>query len=1116
MVRSGIGFVLQELCTLAAAQATQGCTDRQLLERYVSGGDEEAFTALVRRHGPMVIGVCRRFLREIHDAEDAFQATFLVLARKAASIRKRESVGSWLHGVALRVARKARGENACRSKREQGHPLPPAVDPADDVSWGEVRTVLDEELGRLPAAYRAPLILCYLEGQTQDEAARRLGVSKSTFRRRLERGRRLLQGRLTRRGVTLSAGLCASLVSGTTGSAAVPKGLTAATVKTALLFGAGRAVEAGSLARPILLAQAVLKGMILAKGKVAAGLLLAFVLLAGAGWCVSQVGEKKSAGAEGPGPSSSAPARGEAKVPAALPAGVDPFGDRLPAGAVARLGTIRFRHGAHACAIAFAPDGRSLASAGFHAVVHIWDRATGKELLRFGSDSAPGFEAVTGLAYAPDGKTLAAARCNQPVCLWDVATGKEIRRFGGYGSWVVFSPDGRTLAYGAGAVGGGQDTVRLVDVNTGNDLHAFGGHKGPVARAAFSPDGKTLASADDEGIHLFGVGTGRRRDLGQAGGQRVRFSSVGFSPDGKTVAAASHADKLIRLVDVTTGKTLWTTALAGEDPHAHSLLFTPDGKTVITGHGDGFVRLWEAASGAKARQFRAHDETVLALALSPDGRTLATSSESHDGGEHTVRLWETATGKPLARYAAPQTDITDLVFSPDSRRVATSEEGAVHVWEAATGRLLRHWPGAGGPVGFTPDGRTLIRGRGGRIHFLDLRTGKEYRQFQVHPGTVRSLALSRDGKVLATAGSNAGSDNFLRLWDPATGRALQDFGGKQKGFFFGLALSPDAKILASIHQDPNAVRLWDTATGKLVREDRESNYIGSIAFSGDGKLLASTFSTVVRGEHVGLIRLREVATGREVRQLRGEGDALDSVAFSPDGRTLIWGGWRSNDLVLWEVATGQVRQRLSGHQAHLRCVAFSPDGRLMASGSADATALLWDATGQRRQQPPAPLSAARLDQLWTDLSAQDVARAYQAICTLRASPRPALALLGGRLKPVPRADPRRLTEALRNLDSDRFAVREQATKELESLGQAAEAALRQTLAATPSAEVRRRVAVLLDRVEGVNRLRQSRALEVLESIGDAESRRVLATLAQGTPQAALTQEARVALDRLGR
>ncbi len=192
-------------------QAAADATDAELLTRFLRRRDEAAFAALVDRHGGMVHGVCRRLLGHTQDAEDACQAVFVVLARKAGSVRRRDALPGWLHGVACRVCRKL------QSRRPPLRPCagPPAVAPTDvpaEVTWREIRRVLDEELNRLPAGYRAPLVLCYLEGKTQDEAARALGWSLGTVRGRVERGRELLRKRLTRRGVTLSGALLGAVL----------------------------------------------------------------------------------------------------------------------------------------------------------------------------------------------------------------------------------------------------------------------------------------------------------------------------------------------------------------------------------------------------------------------------------------------------------------------------------------------------------------------------------------------------------------------------------------------------------------------------------------------------------------------------------------------------------------------------------------------------------------------------------------------------------------------------------------------------------------------------------------------------------------------------------------
>src|SRR5262245_28063528 len=184
-----------------AAPADGSRLDAALLERFVAAGDEAAFAGLVERHGPLVLGVCRRVLHNHHDAEDAFQATFMVLARKARNIRRHEALAGWLYKVAFHLSMRLRASIERRRQAEQR--VPPAA--AEPILWSDLRMVLDEELDRLPEKYRVPLLLCCLEGRTRDEAAEQLGCSVGALKMRLERARQLLRTRLARRGLSVSA-----------------------------------------------------------------------------------------------------------------------------------------------------------------------------------------------------------------------------------------------------------------------------------------------------------------------------------------------------------------------------------------------------------------------------------------------------------------------------------------------------------------------------------------------------------------------------------------------------------------------------------------------------------------------------------------------------------------------------------------------------------------------------------------------------------------------------------------------------------------------------------------------------------------------------------------------
>jgi RNA polymerase sigma factor (sigma-70 family) len=250
-------------------------TDRHLLERFVTAQDQAAFAALVQRHGPMVLGVCRRLLRDAHEAEDAFQATLLVLVHKARSLGRPDSLGPWLHGVAYRVAARARQAARRRAREREVAAAVPDGDPTAEVAWRDLRRVLDEELGRLAPKYRAPLVMVYLEGKMIEEVAQLLGCPKGTVLSRLARGRDRLRARLIRRGVALSAGVMVGVLLERVAPAAVPAALAEGTVKAAALAAAGKAAAGAIPATVAALTKGALRSMLLSKLKVVAAVVLA-------------------------------------------------------------------------------------------------------------------------------------------------------------------------------------------------------------------------------------------------------------------------------------------------------------------------------------------------------------------------------------------------------------------------------------------------------------------------------------------------------------------------------------------------------------------------------------------------------------------------------------------------------------------------------------------------------------------------------------------------------------------------------------------------------------------------------------------------------------------------
>ena len=273
---AGLKTVLEHVRKVAAAEEAGKLADAELMSRFTAARDEAAFAALVKRYGGMVLNVCARVLQNDADAEDAAQATFLVLARKAPSIRKKESVASWLHGVAFRAANNLRKEISRRHARER-HVAAAINAPTVEPSWREMKTILHEVIERLPEQLKSPVILCYLEGKTHNEAALQLSCSLTTFRGRLERGRQMLRKKLTERGLTFSDGLLPSLVCAST----VPTSFCSSVVEVALTGANGAGLAS---AHVLSIARGVMHAMFWNKLRVGALVLMLLVVPTGLGW----------------------------------------------------------------------------------------------------------------------------------------------------------------------------------------------------------------------------------------------------------------------------------------------------------------------------------------------------------------------------------------------------------------------------------------------------------------------------------------------------------------------------------------------------------------------------------------------------------------------------------------------------------------------------------------------------------------------------------------------------------------------------------------------------------------------------------------------------------------
>jgi RNA polymerase sigma factor (sigma-70 family) len=1112
---------------LGSAEAG-AATDEQLLRRFAGGQEEGAFEALLRRHGPLVWGVCRRVLANEQDAEDAFQATFLVLVCKALSIRKQTSVASWLHGVAHRIALKARAEAARRRREFQGVPLV-QEDTLSEVSWREVRAMLDDEVLQLPERLRVPFTLCCLEGQSKAEAARQLGWKEGTVSSRLDRARQRLRGRLARRGIVHPVGSLAAMLAANALPAVVPVPVLEATVKAAALVTAGKAVTVGTSSTTVagLVRGALLQTLYVTKLKTGAALLLAVTLLAaGVGLAARQT---LTQGVPTPTPGAESDSIPQTAGP------LESMNERLPDGASARLGTAHLR----ACcgSLHFSADGQTLVGIDGGRLVRVWDAASGNLLETRRLSGRPlrtQWELQT--ARSRDGNTLLIGE-GSSLEMWDIPSGKRVE---------VLLP---------------RDRKRLGPLILSDDRRLL--FLGETVRSELVPNGGGFGRLEQQqNLLLWDTATGKPRLLTE---DEASLVALAVSPDGKRLASSSYG-KGTRVWDAETGALLW------QDPkyNAEEVAFTPDSQALIAGPGGGQSswHVWDAASGEPAQQYQ--PPTVgyaWMFAVSPDGSKLliptvqdyvlwdlqsgkvlhrwpganqagrglfASDSRSVVTYDTTLRRWDVATGEPLygdvsaLGHTAP---VRRLFFTPDGRQLASvGEDRTLRIWDVAGAKLL-HTTGLGTASpddwdmnsdggttnrdGWTlsPDGSTLV-GVDNRltVHRWSVAEGRPLETYELGAAKeldIRLRALhvrvAQDGKTLAVAAwpqcpEYAFNKYCFSFWDLKTGRLLRwggDPGRDYRGDF--ASLSPDGRFAA------RDGKLFNTLTGESLTVEGPGEEGVGYVFSSDGRLLASNGGKGVC--------VREVATGQLLIELPE--DKSNHAAFAPDGRRLVCTRW--DRLVVWDLQTGKAVLERLAPESLLRSgawtsagVAYAPDGRTIATGHPDGTVLLWNAPDEARLGRP--LTELDLATVWDDLGAFDSAKAYAAVWRCWEDPEGAVRFLTKQFPAVelPSADEWRAL--IRGMDSDQFDEREAASHRLEALGRTAEAPLRQALKDNPTPEQKRRIEALLSALEPSDRprgkdLRAVRAVAILEQVNTPAARKVLETWAKRSPGTWLAEEA---------
>jgi RNA polymerase sigma factor (sigma-70 family) len=1131
--------------------------DSELLPRYAATGDPEAFAGLVRRHSRSVLGACRRVLADPHAAEDAFQATFLQLARKAATLRTPAALAAWLYRTARRTAFRHRQSAPASTPTDRPAPAP---DPLDVLSARELIAAIEDEIDRLPKTYRVPLVLCYLDGLSKTAAAERLGLSPDAFRGRLDRGRDRLRAALARRGFAPAAVL----------GLLVP----AAGPASAELL--ARTVDICIRGEPIPTAVAALaagrSGMI---GKL--GLAAGLVVLAGG---LGLLGAAGRADPQAPPP---APPVRTAEPPPRL----DLYGDRLPPDALARIGTLRWRHheeGGNQLHVVPSPTGKLVATAAIgNGAIRVFDVADGRQLCEFPWKDWVGYE----VRFTPDGSRVFYLAERGVVRFFDPATGK---------------PTGETRPVVE------QDVPHRVRGNPERWNEQYTTHQltndGRWILTAHPADGKftlllTEVTADAakprqvrpdvpdgyrKGVEIYFyacvgdtlIGVGRESAKGQRGpiafrwdlrsGKLMKTTPLNVRESGFDVSADGS-----RMVTFTGGVKVWDTdtgteAVKLEDAGRgdYGTRFSTDGKRVVGVVGDpadettGLVTVWELDGGkvvGRVKVPRRFDNPFLL----PDGQTLLMA-----GRGLMLSTWDAATGKRLSASAGHEDLIRHLAFSADGRTLFTASRNhdePMAAWEAATGKKLRDLTAPGGYPRFvlTAGGTIVTAAHDGALVWADATTGREVRRVGLDPlaGDLGGSTLNAElcpgldpatGRpaVFGLLPARDGGRLVVARWDAASGELLGRRAVSTGSFDRISAISPDGRLVVRETCDPVAdgksgpggkgvgveemlgrqsVVLEDALTGSVRLRLGQPDYLQnrSAAFTPDGQALITWTSTYPprgpNGTPPGrtTIRLWELRSGKERLAIAlpviGKWWEFEPQAFavSADGRFLA-GARPDKTITVWDLTTGAEVAKRSGHGTVVYCLAFRPDGKALASGHADGTAVVWDLSGIAPARP----DRSDREAAWKDLASDDAPKAYRAILALAADPECA-SFLRDRVKPVAAVTADQVRPLIADLDSAVFASRERATAGLTKLGDAADEPLRAALKGNLSAEQRQRVEDILSKrglaESDPDRLRALRCVEVLERSGSAEVRDVLGGLAKGAPGARLTRESAAALRR---
>jgi RNA polymerase sigma factor (sigma-70 family) len=1079
MLTSGFDRIQQYLHQVA--DNLEPLTDRQLIDHFLDYKDEKSFARLIQRFGPMVLGVCKRVLGNRPEVEDVFQATFLTLTQQIHSLRNRDLLAGYLYRIAYRIAQKV------RTKARITEPLSQDIqgnsDPIEAVSWNEIRGVLDEELNRLPDRLRIPLILCYFEGDTRDEAARKLGWSLRTLDRRLEEGRKRLHSALSRRGLTgLMLGVASFL----------PEGLKANVLnhlisKTQNLLGK-------SNLQPQMEELALSSSSILPLGgkfsiKIAVLLAVALGIIWLQIWLMNLSAKPQQIQKE--------------KVSTIQKS------EEVPQKEPFQFGSKAFRHSDDMIIdAAMSPDGRYLATASPKSIV-LFELESGKPIRVYPAPSVPFVysEGISLLNFSTDSKRLATLsrgprtltvwnlekdkeshidlgptpskpEANPPLrslhvvflepeklvfwepktrTLWDLRDTEHMKEQKNLGSYLALSPNNKEVLTVQFDPGAKELTLLLSESLTGKEIaripHPYD-HVAPMLRASYSLDGKWIITTDREKGYLWD-----RKTLAQVDsfempkGKRGRefFTSSCFHPDNQSLFLGTM-DGIIYRYELKSKK--FHVLSESHTQYVTKLFITPDGK-----------RLLSASMDQTIRQFDLQKKEELPFPDGYVGRLVYQSSPNHKqvaigDASGRIDLWDDSGKTILHTLQQKRAAICLLAYSSEGKYLASSDvEGNIRVWDCTTGKELKH------------------------------------RKTKADYSFASTLVFLPDSSKLIIPYDRM----QIQLWNWKEDQLL--WKNSLESFYSGI-LSPDGKWFLNRTLNLRTFYLQDPETAEVKKtfpipqSDRGLDLkvrILSGEFSPDNQLLAT-------GHADGTIRTWSMKTNNLIKQFPPTNSNINQVHFSKEGDWLLT---ISDALRLWEVRSG-------GLAATKPIPSLHPVDQDLAR--------LEPRFGLIRLFEDVPLPKLTLEKAWELLAEEDPEIAFNAMRFFTQDLK-APTFFSDKISPAKAEDPEIIQKWIADLESERFTVRESATKKLREKGKSVIPALKKTLRGKLSPETQERITKLHDSLLETylsEELRTHRAVQILSWQGSNDSIKTLEKWASGAEEAPLTEDAKVALKEVKR